>query len=181
MSERTTGAAEPSLPPEPGAGEPGSTNDAGPAEQSELAGTSVRTGSSSVGDRYGSPTRRTRGWVTPALSVGVVVLGLIIAFIGYKQFGPKDIDPEQLGYTIIDDSTAEAHFKVTRTHPERAAVCFVRAMDTDGSEVGRREVLIAPSSSDTVELKTIVRSVARPAATDIYGCGGKIPAYLRAG
>ncbi|WP_157121758.1 DUF4307 domain-containing protein [Nocardia miyunensis] len=153
-------------------------------EQSGVAdrsGATGRPGSGSVGDRYGRAPRSSRRWVLPVLSVGVVVLGLIIAYIGYKQFGPKDIDPEQLGYTVINDSTIEAHFKVTRTHPEQATVCFVRAMDSNGSEVGRREVLITPSSSGTVELKTIVRSVARPAATDIYGCGGKVPAYLRAG
>lgn len=143
------------------------------------SGTASRPGSGSVGDRYGRT--RNRRWALPVLSVGVVVLGLIIAYIGYKQFGPKDIDPQQLGYSVINDSTIEAHFKVTRTHPERAAYCFVRAMDSNGGEVGRREVLIAPSSSGTVELKTIVRSVARPAATDIYGCGGIVPAYLRAG
>lgn len=146
----------------------------------ERSGAAARPGSGSVGDRYGrTPTRRR--WMLPVLSVGVIVLGLVIAFIGYKQFGPKDIDPEQLGYTVVNDSTIEAHFKVTRTHPEKAAFCFVRAMDTDGNEVGRREVLIAPSTSGTVELKTIVRSVARPAATDVYGCGGAVPAYLRAG
>ncbi|MQY19755.1 DUF4307 domain-containing protein [Nocardia macrotermitis] len=187
-SERTTSADEPS---------PASGGDDAEVEQSALSGSGTgdeqlgdatpletahtpdRPRSGSVGDRYGRKT--TRRWMLPVLSVGVVVLGLIIAYIGYKQFGPKDIDPEQLGYTVIDDSTIEAHFKVTRTHPDQAAFCFVRAMDKDGNEVGRREVLITPSTSGTVELKTIVRSVARPAATDIYGCGGKVPAYLRAG
>lgn len=135
----------------------------------------------SLGDRYGTARRRTPRWVPLALGGVVVMLGLIIAFIGFKQFGPKDIDPEQLGYTIVDDSTVESHFKVTRTHPDRPAFCFVRAMDKDGNEVGRREVLIAPSSSGTVELKVTVRSIAKPAASDVYGCGGHIPAYLRAG
>jgi hypothetical protein len=113
--------------------------------------------------------------------VGVVVLGLLIAYIGYKNLGPKDIDPEQLGYTVVNDSTVEAHFKVTRAHPGQPAVCFVRAMDVNGGEVGRREVLIPPSTSGTVELKTIVRSVARPAASDVYGCSAVVPPYLRAG
>ncbi|WP_067892932.1 DUF4307 domain-containing protein [Nocardia vaccinii] len=149
-------------------------------ESSPESSAAARPGSGSVGDRYGRTSTRRR-WVLPVLSAGVVVAGLIIAFIGYRQFGPKDIDPEQLGYTVVNDSTIEAHFKVTRTHPENAAFCFVRAMDTAGNEVGRREVLIPPSASGTVELKTIVRSVARPAATDIYGCGGAVPAYLRAG
>ncbi|WP_216897700.1 DUF4307 domain-containing protein [Nocardia alni] len=134
-----------------------------------------------LGDRYGARSRRTPRWILPVLSVGVVVLGLIIAYVGYKNLGPKDIDPEQLGYTVVNDSTVQAHFKVTRAHPLRPAVCFVRAMDKDGGEVGRREVLIPPSTSGTVEMKVIVRSVARPSASDVYGCSAVIPPYLRAG
>ncbi len=142
---------------------------------------SETAGRPDLGDRYGAPSRRTPRWVVPVLGVGVVVLGLIIAYVGYKNLGPKDIDPDQLGYTVVNDSTVQAHFKVTRTHPQRPAVCFVRAMDKDGGEVGRREVLIPPSTSGTVEMKVTVRSIARPAASDVYGCSAVVPPYLRAG
>ncbi|MBU3067553.1 DUF4307 domain-containing protein [Nocardia sp. NEAU-G5] len=138
--------------------------------------------SRSLGDRYGTTRRRrTPRWMPLALGGVVVALGLVIAYLGFKQFGPKDVDPEQLGYSVVNDSTVEAHFKVTRTHPEQPAFCFVRAMDKDGNEVGRREVLIAPSNSGTVEMKVTVRSLAKPAASDVYGCGSHVPAYLRAG
>ena len=132
-----------------------------------------------VADRYGTRPRRERRWLPPVLGVAVVIAGLIIAYVGYRQFGPKDIEPEQLGYSVVDDSTLDVHFKVTREHPDRPVVCFVRAMDSDQAEVGRREVLIEPSDSGTVELTAPIRSTARPAAANIYGCSDQVPAYLR--
>ncbi|KZM71764.1 DUF4307 domain-containing protein [Nocardia terpenica] len=134
---------------------------------------------SRVADRYGRSRRGPRRWVAYALGAVVVLLGLGVAYVGYRNFGPQDIEPDQLGYAIVDDSTLTVHFKVTRKHPDQAVVCFVRAMDADGSEVGRREVLIPPSPSGTVELNPTVRSTARPANGNIYGCSNKVPAYLR--
>ncbi|MBF6330825.1 DUF4307 domain-containing protein [Nocardia transvalensis] len=133
-----------------------------------------------VADRYGQRPRRNRRWTAFALGAVVIVLGVVVAYVGYRQYGPKDIEPDQLGYTLVNDSTVEVHFKLTRKHPDRPVVCFVRAMDTDGAEVGRREVLIPASTSGTVELTTTVRSTARPANGNIYGCSGKVPPYLRA-
>ncbi|WP_067835597.1 DUF4307 domain-containing protein [Nocardia lijiangensis] len=132
-------------------------------------------------DRYGTKPRTPRRKVALALGVAVVAAGLGIAFLGFQKFGPKDIDAEQLGYTIVDESTMTIRMKVTRDEPGEPVVCFVRAMDRDGAEVGRREVLIAPSTSGTIELTTTVRSSARPAAGNVYGCSDHVPAYLRAG
>ncbi|WP_460696165.1 DUF4307 domain-containing protein [Nocardia thraciensis] len=134
-----------------------------------------------VADRYGTRPRRNRPWLPYALVTAAVLLGVAVAVVAYLKFGPKDIEPEQLGYSVVNDSTLDIHFKVTREHPDRPVVCFVRAMDSDQAEVGRREVLIPASTSGTVELNAIVRTTGRPAAGDIYGCSDKIPAYLRAG
>lgn len=135
----------------------------------------------SVEDRYGTaPRARWRGL---PLVLGIVVLlaGLGVAYLGYQKYGPDDIEAEQLGYTVVDDSTLTVRIKVTRDDPARPAVCFVRAMDRDGAEVGRRELLIAPSESGTIELTTTVRSSSRPAAGNIYACTDRVPDYLRAG
>ncbi len=133
-----------------------------------------------VADRYGARPPRDRRRIAIALGAVVVLLGLGVAYLGYRQFGPQDIEPDQLGYAYVDDSTMDIHFKVTRKHPDQPVVCFVRTMDTDGAEVGRREVLIPPSTSGTVELTATVRSTARPANGNIYGCSGKVPQYLKA-
>ncbi|WP_280256642.1 DUF4307 domain-containing protein [Nocardia abscessus] len=132
-------------------------------------------------DRYGTRPRKRRRWVAPALGVVVVLAGLGVAYLGYQKYGPDDIEAEQLGYVVVDDSTMTIRLKVTRADPQRPAVCFVRAMARDGSELGRREVLVEPSGSGTVELTTVVRSSARPASGSVYACSDQVPGYLRAG
>jgi hypothetical protein len=132
-------------------------------------------------DRYGTRPPEPRRWIVPVLGVLVVLAGLGVAYLGYQKYGPEDIEAEQLGYVVVDDSTMTIRLKVTRADPERPVVCFVRAMARDGSELGRREVLVEPSSSGTVELTTVVRSSARPASGSVYACSDRVPGYLRAG
>jgi hypothetical protein len=132
-------------------------------------------------DRYGTAPHRRRRWIAPVLGVVVVLLGLGVAYVGWQKYGPQDIEAEQLGYTVDNDSTMTIRLKVTRKDPEQPVVCFVRAMDKEGSEVGRRELLVEPSSSGTIELSTTVRSSSRPSAGNIYACSDRVPTYLRAG
>lgn len=132
-------------------------------------------------DRYGTRPPVDRRWLPVVLGVVVVVLGCGVAFLGYQKYGPKDIESEQLGYTVVDDATMTIRIKVTRKDPGQAAVCFVRAMARDSVEVGRREVLIEPSTSGTIEQTTTVKTSSRPASSSIYGCSGQVPSYLRAG
>ncbi|GAB4588841.1 DUF4307 domain-containing protein [Nocardia sp. IFM 10818] len=115
------------------------------------------------------------------LGAGVLIAGVIVAYLGYQQYGPKDIEPERIGYTVVDDSTVEVDFKLTRKNPETPVVCYVRALDADGVEVGRREVLVPASTDGTVRLTTVVKTIERAGAGNIYGCSEKVPAYLRAG
>ncbi|MFB8281766.1 DUF4307 domain-containing protein [Nocardia colli] len=132
-------------------------------------------------DRYGTRPPVQRRWLPLALGVVVVLLGCGVAFVGYQKYGPKDLESEQLGYTVVDDSTMTIRIKVTRKDPAQPAVCFVRAMARDSVEVGRREVLIEPSTSGTIEQTTTVKTSSRPASSSIYGCSSQVPSYLRAG
>ncbi|WP_307817553.1 DUF4307 domain-containing protein [Nocardia acididurans] len=132
-------------------------------------------------DRYGISRRKTPRWLPYALGVFVIAAGVVVAFLGYRTYGPKDIEPERLGYTVVDDSTVDVDFKVTRQDPGKPIVCYVRALTGDSTEVGRREVLIPASDSGTVRLTTRLRTTERAGAANIYGCSDKVPAYLRAG
>jgi hypothetical protein len=58
-------------------------------------------------------------------------------------------------------------------------VCILRARSLDGSETGRREVLVPPSSQATVQVTALVKTSKPPAMGDVYGCGTDVPAYLR--
>ncbi|WP_137873823.1 DUF4307 domain-containing protein [Rhodococcus sp. Q] len=131
-------------------------------------------------DRYPMPQGSVRGSRITAivLTIGVILLGLAVAWLAYNKFEAKDIKSEVLQYSIVDDSTIALSFTVTREEPSEAAVCIVRSRSRDGSETGRREVVVQPSEHGTVQIDTQITTTQPPAIADIYGCGSTIPAYL---
>ncbi|MBS1690894.1 MAG: DUF4307 domain-containing protein [Actinobacteria bacterium] len=133
-------------------------------------------------DRYGTDrlSRRGRRWVLVALTALVLAAGVTVAIVASKNFGTRDVKGELGAYDILDDETVSVTISVTRDDPSQPVVCIVRARSIDGSETGRREVLVAPSSENTVQVRTIVKATRQPAVGDIYGCGTDVPAYLRA-
>lgn len=131
--------------------------------------------------RYGRSrlSRIPRRWVIVTLGALVVVAGLVVALIGYHRFGTSDVKGTMAGYRVIDDQTASITISVTRSDPSRPVDCIVRVRSQDGSETGRRELLVPPSDAGTVQVTTTVKSFEPPVVADIYGCGTDVPAYLR--
>ncbi|MEB4211980.1 DUF4307 domain-containing protein [Mycobacterium sp. 94-17] len=131
--------------------------------------------------RYGRSalSRVPRRGVAVTLGALVVVTGLVIAVIGYHRFGTSDVKGTTAGYRVIDDQTASITISVTRSDPSRPVDCIVRVRSRDGSETGRRELLVPPSDATTVQVTTTVKSSEPPVVADIYGCGTDVPAYLR--
>lgn len=128
--------------------------------------------------RYGR-ARVPRRWVIVGLGALVVAAGLVIAVVGYHRLGTSAVTGTLAGYRVIDDETASVTISVTRSDPSRPVDCIVRVRAKDGSETGRREVLVPPSAAATVQLTTTVKSSKPPVVADIYGCGTDVPAYLR--
>lgn len=128
--------------------------------------------------RYGR-SRVPRRWVIGALGALVVAAGLVIAVVSYHRLGTGAVTGTLAGYQLIDDETASVTISVTRSDPSRPVDCIVRVRAKDGSESGRREVLVPPSGAKTVQLTTTVKSSKPPMMADIYGCGTDVPAYLR--
>ncbi len=131
-------------------------------------------------DRYGRqrPTRRTRRWIAAGLTALVLAAGVAIAAVAFVRFGGGDVTGELAGYRVVDDETVEVTASVTRDDPSQPVVCIVRARSYDGSETGRREVLVPPSKAQTVQVTAIVKT-SRPAVVgDVYGCGSDVPSYL---
>ncbi|UGU02341.1 DUF4307 domain-containing protein [Mycobacterium intracellulare] len=131
--------------------------------------------------RYGRSrlSRIPRRWGIIALGVLVVAAGLAVAAVGYHRFGTSDVKGTLAGYRVIDEQTASITISVTRSDPSRPVDCIVRVRSADGSETGRRELLVPPSDAATVQVTTTVKSSQPPAVADIYGCGTDVPAYLR--
>ncbi|MCV7259692.1 DUF4307 domain-containing protein [Mycobacterium shimoidei] len=129
--------------------------------------------------RYGRSRRWRRGAVI-VLGLLVVVAGVIVAVVGYQRLGRSDVDGRLAAYRVIDDETVSVTISVTRADPSRPVDCIVRVRAKDGSETGRREVLVPPSPESTIQITTIVKSSRPPVMGDIYGCGTDVPGYLRA-
>ena len=131
--------------------------------------------------RYGrGPLPRPSRRKAAALAVVVGAVGIVVAVIGYQRLGRSDVDGRLAGYRLIDGHTVSVTISVTRKDPSRPVDCIVRVRAKDGSEAGRREVLVAPSTQATVQVTTIVKSSKPAVVGDIYGCGTDVPGYLRA-
>jgi hypothetical protein len=132
--------------------------------------------------RYGRSrlSRVSRRRVAIALGVLVLAAGIAVATVGYQRLGTSDVSGSLAGYQVIDNETASVTISVTRSDPSRPVDCIVRVRAKDGSETGRREVLVPPSAQATVQVTTTVKSSQPPAMADIYGCGTDVPSYLRA-
>lgn len=132
--------------------------------------------------RYGRPrlSRASRRGVVVALALLVVAAGVVIAVVGYQRLGRSDVEGTLAAYRLIDDETVSVTISVTRSDPSRPVDCIVRVRAKDGSETGRREVLVPPSQATTVQVTTTVKSSKPPVMGDVYGCGTDVPGYLRA-
>jgi hypothetical protein len=130
--------------------------------------------------RYGR-TRLSRGGrrvLAVVLGVLAVALAVGVAVVGYQRLGNSDVEGTLAGYRLIDDETVSVTITVHRSDPSRPAVCIVRSRSKDGSETGRRELLVAPSTQASVQVTTMVKSTRPPVMGDVYGCGLEVPAYL---
>jgi hypothetical protein len=130
--------------------------------------------------RYGRKrlSRSNRRWIAVGLGVLVLAVGVVIAVVASQRLGTSEVKGELGGYHLVDDQTVQVTITVTRDDPSRPAVCIVRARSIDGSETGRREVLVAPSTHKTVQVTTVVKTSKPPVVGDIYGCGTDVPSYL---
>jgi Domain of unknown function (DUF4307) len=131
--------------------------------------------------RYGRSrlSRVSRRRVVIALAMLVVAVGLVVAVMGYQRLGNSDVAGSLAGYQVIDNETASVTISVTRSDPSRPVDCIVRVRSKDGSETGRREVLVPASDQATVQVTTTVKSSKPPVMADVYGCGTDVPGYLR--
>lgn len=131
-------------------------------------------------DRYGRSrlSRRGRRLLLAALAATVVLIGVIVAVVASQRFGTQEVKGELGAYRLLDGQTVEVTVTVTRDDPSQPVVCIVRARSKDGSETGRREVLVPPSQQATVQVTTVVKASREPVIGDVYGCGTDVPSYL---
>lgn len=128
--------------------------------------------------RYGRRARPAPGWAH-ALLLGLVVLaGVAVAVVGYRNLADPPIEGKRLGFTLHDGPAVTLRFEVARDEPGRAGVCIVRARSLDGTETGRREVYIPPARG-RVALTTVIRTSHPPVTAEVFGCSLRVPPYLQ--
>ncbi|MCP2165692.1 DUF4307 domain-containing protein [Goodfellowiella coeruleoviolacea] len=129
--------------------------------------------------RYGSRGRSTTApkWTRWVLLGGVLVLGVVVAVVGYTKFGPKPIEADHTSFEVVDDNSVRVAFEVTRDQPDQAAVCVIDARAQDGDESGRKEVLVPPGNV-TTQLTTVLHTSKRAVLGEVFGCSYQVPAYL---
>jgi len=130
--------------------------------------------------RYGRQpmSAQTRSRIAKTLGALTVLAGLGFAVVAYQRFESKDVEGEAASYEVLDDRTVAVTISVTRKDPSVPVVCIVRARSRDTVETGRREILVGPSDTRTVEVTANVTAYERPLGGDLYGCGTEVPVYL---
>jgi hypothetical protein len=129
--------------------------------------------------RYSRPEGRgLRNRATLVVTALGLLVGLGVAYLAYTNLASTPVDGQETGFVLVDDSTITMRFDVTRSDPSRAAVCIVRARSADGSETGRREVLVAPSADAITSVSADVRTSQPPVAGDVYGCSLTVPPWF---
>nr|WP_235831543.1 DUF4307 domain-containing protein [Gordonia zhaorongruii] len=134
------------------------------------------------GPRATYPVERSRSsrrrWFI-GLSVLVVVIGLGLAFVGFRQFGDPDVSGEATAFEIESSNSVFVQYTVNRADPGQAVTCVVRARAQDGSEVGRREILIPAGDQVQVGARTQVLTSRAAVIGEVFGCGATVPPYLQ--
>lgn len=130
--------------------------------------------------RYGQQrlSRLTRRRLAIGLTLLIVAAGAALALVAYQRLGTSPVKGELSSYKLVDNETVAVTISVTREDPAQSVVCIIRSRALDGSETGRREVLVAPSQAKTVQVTAVVKSTKPPVVGDVYGCGTDVPSYL---
>ncbi|MFT3899400.1 MAG: DUF4307 domain-containing protein [Gordonia sp. (in: high G+C Gram-positive bacteria)] len=110
----------------------------------------------------------------------VIAAGIGLAAIGFAKFGNPEVSGEGTGYFVTGPDTVDVQFTVTRSDPSKPVACVIRARALDGSEIGRREVLIPAGTAPQVGVRTALRTTGQPVTGEVYGCGPTVPPYLTA-
>ena len=100
------------------------------------------------------------------------VVGLAVAVLLFRGYGPGGVAYESRGYTVESDALVRVEFEVAKD-PAAAAVCSVRAQDRTGAEVGNALVRIGPSPQSRQVVTHDLPTTARAVTGEVTGCSAE--------
>lgn len=99
--------------------------------------------------------------------LGVALLG-VVGWIGYDYVGGQSVSAEVIKFKVVSAKAVQVHLEVRKDSGE-TGVCTLRALETGGDEVGRKDVRFEQRKSRIDELIT-VQTTERATAVDLVGC-----------
>ena len=104
------------------------------------------------------------------LTVVGALVGLAFAIALFVQFGPgTDVSAQVRSFEVLSDTAVRVDVEVARD-PGAKAWCVLRARDSDGAEVGRRQVDVPVSDDRSTVLSAEVPTTGRPNTGELVGC-----------
>ncbi len=128
-------------------------------------------------DRYGTRPARTSKRTYWLLGASALIVSALVAWVAYVNLGSAPIETQSTSFENLPDNAMEMTFEITRDEPSRPVVCIVRALALDGTESGRKEVLVPPGDSATW-MTTVIQNRAEPVTANVFGCSYQVPEYL---
>lgn len=123
-----------------------------------------------IADRYGrrSDPARARRRLVAALVAFVVAAVAFAAWVAIER-GRTALTWTELGVTVQSDTAATLSFQVDLP-PRVQAVCTVRVVNEVRTEVGRRDVVLGPSSGGVVRADVRLRTTERATGGGVRDC-----------
>ncbi len=115
----------------------------------------------------------------PARSVRIAtvvaaVLGLVVAYLLYTRASMRGASGSLVSYATSSPAFVDVRFDVRRP-AGRAAVCAVRALARDGTEVGTADVPVPATTSRTLQVSYRLATRTRAATAEVRGCAVRGP------
>lgn len=158
-----------------------STNSNSPSNapgSSEIPGVPERPASRYKGSRETMTSNNWSGKIIAALAV-VILVAVVLALVQFMQRREAETVTATMGaFERIDDDTFQLDVDVTRENPEVPTYCVVTALAYSHAEVGRREILVPPSSDTVVRVTTQIPTREPAVSGGVYGCSTTIPSHM---
>ncbi|MFJ4844246.1 MULTISPECIES: DUF4307 domain-containing protein [unclassified Streptomyces] len=99
--------------------------------------------------------------------LGALTLVLLV-WIGWDKIAGTEVSGQVITFQVVSDHEVQVHLEV-RKNTDTEAVCTLRSVAEDHSEVGRRDVRLN-QHSDRIDTVATIRTTSRGTSAELIGC-----------